>query len=150
MDIQFEILCLLSEHGEFMPYVDLLNAMPSGGVYTKAQLVEMRRAGLVSGSLRAGSTVRLEAPGRALLLKLLEDSRAADAQRKEQQAKDAAANAERRKELAETLSREESHHVNSNNAAVKAAVIAALVSLFGGFLLNHVSEIVGFVSSLFR
>lgn len=98
MDIQFEILCLLSEHGEFMPYVDLLNAMPSGGVYTKARLVEMRRAGLVSGSLRAGSSVRLEAPGRALLLQLLEDQRAADAARKERQSKEQAAETARLEE----------------------------------------------------
>lgn len=147
MDIQFEILCLLSEHGEFMPYVDLLNAMPSGGVYTKAQLVEMRRAGLVSGSLRAGSTVRLEAPGRALLLKLREDRRAAEAERLNQLVKEQTAESIRLAERAENIAREERHHKEQKMVTLKAAVFACIltgvVSVASGLALAYALHLFG-------
>lgn len=143
MDIQFEILCILSEHGEFMPYVDLLNAMPSGGAYTKAQLVEMRRAGLVSGSLRAGSSVRLEAPGRALLLKLLEDSRAADAQREQRRTENEAAEAVRRKERSAERTRENRHRAEDKRDARRLAVISALLGGLVSFAVLYLAHLLG-------
>lgn len=136
MDIQFEILCLLSEHGEFMPYVDLLNAMPSGGVYTKAQLVEMRRAGLVSGSLRAGSSVRLEAPGRALLLQLLEDQRAADAARKERQSKEQAAEAARLEECERIQRDQRAQKIKDRVFDVAKILLGGVVTLLVAYLVH--------------
>ena len=147
MDIQFEILCCLSEHGEFMPYVDLLNAMPSGGVYTKPQLVEMRRAGLVSGSLRAGSSVRLEAPGRALLLQLRKDRCAAEAERLKQLVKEQAAESIRLAERAEDIACGERRHKEQKMVTLTVAVISCVatgvVSFFSGIALAYVLHVFG-------
>lgn len=147
MDIQFEILCRLSEHGEFMPYVDLLNAMPSGGAYTKAQLVEMRRAGLVSGSLCAGSSVRLEAPGRALLLQLRKDRCAAEAERLKQLVKEQTAESIRLAERSEDIARDERHHKEQKMVTIKTAVISCVatgvISFFSGLALAYALHLFG-------
>lgn len=73
MDIQLSILEELERNGNCMDYVTLLNIIDATPVTTDAILQIMIDNNLISGTLEAGSFVKMEPAGSALLLQLRAD-----------------------------------------------------------------------------
>ena len=96
VNIRFPVLSALSLGS--VEYYALLNSLDAAPHLCADLLEQMEKEGLISGSFSRGSYLSLTPAGSALLLQLLEDQRAADAARKEQQAKEQAAETARLEE----------------------------------------------------
>lgn len=137
-DTRYIPLALLYGIGGRMPFVALMNqAVSLSGLdflQTKALLKTMRGQSLISGDFSAGSYVQLEQPGVELFLSLQKE-------------------ANERLQLAEKEAKqhaEEKRQQKFSNVLAIAAIFEHLIVFILGVLVEHRTQLVSFLASLFH
>ena len=145
MNIRFPVLSALSLGS--VEYFSLLNSLRVPPHLCADLLEQMEQEGLISGSFSRGAHLSLTPAGSALYLQLLEDQRAAEAERLKQLVKEQTAESIRLAERAENIARDERRHKEQKMVTLKAAVFACMltgvVSVVSGLALAYALHLFG-------
>ena len=145
VNIRFPVLDSLAKAGNRLDYIALLNALEEPCHLSKGLLQQMKREGLISGTFQAYSVVKLEPPGSALYLQLLNDLREAESEEEQNRAEQEAAESKRLAEKIEDHAAQERRHVQQQ----KVSVVVPLLTFLLGLIADHFSEIISLIASLF-
>lgn len=141
MNIRFPVLSALSLGS--VEYFSLLNSLDAAPHLCADLLEQMEKEGLISGSFSHGSYLSLTPAGSALLLQLLEDQRAADAQCEQRRTENEAAEAVRREERSAERTRENRHRAEDKRNARRLTVVSALLGGLVSFAVMYLAHLFG-------